>query len=241
MRTLLCFGIYVLVVLLAIPLFLFCFVTRLREPLLLLGKFAMAIGRVILSIHLDISGRECVDRKQPSVFMANHMSFLDGPLLFLVIPQFVRVIIKKEVLRIPIIGWAMKFVGFVPVDRKGIKSGRVSIEHATRLIKEKRYSYLIFPEGTRSLDGQMRAFRRGAFFLAVNSQAPIIPITLEGSNELMPKGSSSAKKGMVKVVFHAAVPVQGCGEQDIPQLMETVRSRIRSGLRTQIPKNPQKE
>lgn len=230
MRTLLCFGIFVLMVIVAIPLFLFCFITRWRKPLLFLGKFCMAMGRLILGIRLDISGRDTVDRKKPSIFMANHLSFMDGPLLFLVIPQDVRVILKKEILRIPIIGWAMKFVGFVPVDRKGIKSGRRSIEHATHLIKEKNYSFLIFPEGTRSLDGQMRVFRRGAFFLAVNSQVPIVPITLEGSYELMPKGSFWTKKGTVRVVFHEVVPVQSCGEKDIPRLIESVRTVIHSGL-----------
>ncbi len=229
MRTLLCFGVYVLVVILAIPLFFFCFVTRWRKPLFLLGKFAMAMGRLIMGIRLDTSGRETVNKKKPSIFMANHLSFLDGPLLFLVIPQDVRVILKKEIFRIPIIGWAMKFVGFVPVDRKGIKSGRRSIERATQLIKERHYSYLIFPEGTRSLDGQMQAFRRGAFFLAVNSQVPIVPITLEGSYELMPKGSFWTEKGTVKVVFHEAVPVQSCGEEDIPRLIGTVQTVIQSG------------
>jgi 1-acyl-sn-glycerol-3-phosphate acyltransferase len=198
---------------------------------LALAKLALALGRIVMGIRLDVSGRETVDRKKAMVFMANHLSFLDGPLLFLVIPQFVRVIIKKEILRIPIVGWAMKFVGFVPVDRKGQKSGRKSIEHAIRLIQKRHHSYLIFPEGTRSLDGQMQTFRRGAFFLAVNSQAPIVPITLEGSYELMPKGSSSTKKGTVRVVFHEAIPVRDCEEKDIPQLMETVRAHIQRGFR----------
>lgn len=166
--------------------------------------------------------------------MANHESFLDGPLLFLAIPQYARVILKKEIFRIPIIGWAMKFVGFVPVDRKGKKSGRISIERAIRLIRERHYSYLIFPEGTRSLDGKMQAFRRGAFFLAVESQSPIVPITLEGSYELMPKGSSLAEKGTVRVVFHEAVLVRNLEEKDIPQLIETVRARILLGLSKEI-------
>jgi 1-acyl-sn-glycerol-3-phosphate acyltransferase len=171
------------------------------------------------------------NRGQEKILGLHGQSFeFSGWASFLVIPQSVRVILKKEIFRIPIIGWAMRFVGFVPVDRKGVKSGRLSIERATRLIKKKHYSYLIFPEGTRSLDGQMQPFRRGAFFLAVNSQVPIVPITLEGSFELMPKGSSSAKKGTVRVVFHEAVPVQGCGEEDIPQLIEKVRSLIQSGF-----------
>jgi 1-acyl-sn-glycerol-3-phosphate acyltransferase len=230
MRTLILVLVYILVVLLAIPLFLLCFLTRWRIPLLLLGKAAIGVGARILGIRLDVSGRETVGRKNPSVFMANHLSFLDGPLLYYLIPRVVRVIPKKEIFRIPIIGWAMRFVGFVPVDRKGLESGRRSIEHATQLIKTKGYSYLIFPEGTRSRDGEMLSFRRGAFFLAINSQASIVPITIEGTYDLMPKGSHQAKRGRVRVNFHKAVSVKGLAEEDMPALMEDVRARIRSGF-----------
>jgi 1-acyl-sn-glycerol-3-phosphate acyltransferase len=124
----------------------------------------------------------------------------------------------------------MRFVGFVPVDRKGVKSGRRSIEQATQSIQTKGYSYLIFPEGTRSHDGEMLPFRRGAFFLAINSQAPIVPITIDGTIGLMPKGSPFAKKGTVKVIFHKAISVTGLTEEDMPVLMEDVRARIRSGI-----------
>jgi 1-acyl-sn-glycerol-3-phosphate acyltransferase len=198
--------------------------------MLLLGKAAIAAGPKILGIQLDVSGRDSVDRVNPSVFMANHLSFLDGPLLFYLIPQVVRVIPKKEIFRIPIIGWAMGFVGFVPVDRKGLKSGRRSIERATRLIKTKGYSYLIFPEGTRSRDRKMQSFHRGAFFLAINSKTPIVPITIEGTYSLMPKGSPLTKKGQVRVIFHKAVSVNGLTQEDMPALMEHVRDQIRSGI-----------
>lgn len=222
--------VYALVIFLAIPLFIFCFVIRWRIPLLLLGKAAIAAGLKILEIQLNISGRDSVDRVNPSVFMANHQSFLDGPLLFYLIPQVVRVIMKKEIIRIPIIGWAMGFVGFVPVDRKGQKSGHRSIERATRLIKTKGFSYLIFPEGTRSLDGKIKSFHRGAFFLSIDSQTPIVPITIEGTYDLMPKGSRLTKKGTVRVTFHKAVSVNGLTQEDLPALMEQVRAQIRSGI-----------
>jgi 1-acyl-sn-glycerol-3-phosphate acyltransferase len=234
MRTLLLVVIYVLVLILVIPIFLFCFVIGWREPLLFVGKSAIALGRLILGIRIELSGHHTVDRKKSCVFMANHLSFLDGPLLFLAIPQYVRVIIKKEIFRIPVIGWAMRFVEFVPVDRRGLKSGRKSIEHATHLIKERGYSYLIFPEGTRSRDGLMQAFHRGAFFLAINSQVPIVPITIEGTYELMPKGSPFTKKGTVRVTFHQAVPVRGLVKDDMPILMNRVRAHIQSGVQTAL-------
>jgi len=230
MRTSILVLVYVLVVLLAIPFILFCFLTRWRRPLLLLGKAVLAVGPPVLGIRLEIQGRDQVDRKKPAIFMSNHLSFLDGPLLYLVIPQVLRVILKKEIFRIPIIGWAMKFVGFVPVDRKGQQSGRKSIEIATRSIRQKGYSYLIFPEGTRSRDGKMQPFRRGAFFLAINSQVPVVPITIDGTYVLMPKGNPFVKKGVVKVIFHRAIPVCGLTEKDMPDLMERVRDRIQSGF-----------
>jgi 1-acyl-sn-glycerol-3-phosphate acyltransferase len=230
MRTLILVLVYILVVLFAIPLFLFCFITRWRIPLLLLGKAAIAVGLKILGIRLNVSGRNTVDRVNPNVFMANHLSFLDGPLLYYLIPQIVRVILKKEIFRIPILGWSMGFVGFVPVDRKGLKSGRRSIELATRLIKTKGYSYLIFPEGTRSRDSEMQPFRRGAFFLAINSQIPIVPITIKGTYDLMPKGNPFTKKGIVRVIFHKAISVNGFTEKEMPALMEDVKDQIQSGF-----------
>lgn len=232
MRTLILIVVYVPVILFAIPLFLLCYLTRWRIPLILLGKAALSVGPWILGIRLNVIGRDTVDKSKPIVFMANHLSFLDGPLLFYLIPQAVRVILKKEIFRIPILGWSMGFVGFVPVDRKGVKSGRLSIEKATQLIKTKGYSYLIFPEGTRTRDRELQPFRRGAFFLAVNSQAPIVPITIEGTYDLMPKGSLMIKKGIVRVTFHMLVPVRGLAEKDIPDLMQHVRAQIRSDFQT---------
>ena len=162
--------------------------------------------------------------------MANHLSFIDGPLLFWLIPQFLRVLLKKEAFRYPIIGLGMRLAGFVPVDRRGLKSGKKSIDKAAGLIREKGFSFLIFPEGTRSRDGHIQPFRRGAFFLAVNSQIPVIPVSISGSYELMPKGSFSTKKGRIKVVFHPEVSTLGLNKDDIPDLMEKIQSLIISGL-----------
>jgi 1-acyl-sn-glycerol-3-phosphate acyltransferase len=162
--------------------------------------------------------------------MSNHLSFLDGPLLYFVIPQPILVILKKEIFRIPIIGLGMKQVGFVPVDRKSIRGGKKSIDHAVRLMEEKGYSFLIFPEGTRSRTGKLQEFRRGGFFLAQASQSAIVPISIQGTYELMPKGRFFVKKGAIKVSFHPPVSVQGNQRDDLPVLLEEVRSVIRSGL-----------
>jgi len=194
------------------------------------GKRAINLARLVLGIKVEVIGREGIDRKKACIYMANHLSFIDGPLLFWLIPQPVRVLLKKEVFRYPVIGLGMKLAGFVSVDRSGLKSGKQSIDKAAERIRDKGYSFLIFPEGTRSRDGHIQPFRRGAFFLAVNSQAPVIPVSISGSYELMPKGSFSTKKGHIKVMFHPEVSVQGMSKENIPDLMEKIRSFIISGL-----------
>jgi 1-acyl-sn-glycerol-3-phosphate acyltransferase len=202
----------------------------LREPILRLGKWAVGLAPGILGIKIKISGRDVIDKKTPYVFMSNHLSFLDGPLLFLLIPQSIRVILKKSIFRLPIVGQGMRFVGFVPVDRKGVRGGRKSIDQAAHLMRERGYSYLIFPEGTRTRDGRTQAFKRGGFFLAVESGAAIAPITIRGTYELMPRGSIFARRGRIDVLFHPPVPTEGYDQDNLLTLVDKVRDTIVSGL-----------
>ncbi len=230
MRTIILFIIYVLFTLLLIPVLLFCFLFKRPRLVLWAGKNAIRLGPKILGVRIEITGIDVVEKHKSYIFMSNHLSFLDGPLLYFVIPQPIRVILKKEIFRIPIIGLGMKLVGFVPVDRKSIRGGKRSIDHAVRLMKEKGYSFLIFPEGTRSRTGKLQEFRRGGFFLALASQSPIVPIAIQGTYELMPKGSFFAKRGKIKISFFPPISVRGYQKDDLPGLLEEVRSVIRSGL-----------
>lgn len=230
MRTVILAIVIGVLVLCLIPLLAFCFIFQWRAPVFAFGKGAINLALIFLSIKVDVTGRENIDREKACIFMANHASFIDGPLLFWLIPQSLRVILKKEAFRYPIVGLGMRLAGFVPVDRRGLKSGKKSIDKAAGLIREKGYSFLIFPEGTRSRDGHIQPFRRGGFFLAVDSQAPVIPVSISGSYDLMPKGSYSIKKGRIKVIFHPEVSIQGLNRDDIPDLMEKIRDLIISGL-----------
>ena len=230
MRSIVILIIYTLMTILLIPVLLFCYLIKYAQPIILMGKWALRLGQKILGICLATSGIERIDKRVSYVFMANHLSLIDGPLLFMLIPQFVRVLLKKEAFRIPIIGQAMKQVSFVSVDRKGLKGGKKSIDRATRMIKEKGFSFLIFPEGTRSRDGKLQPFKRGGFFLAINSQVPIFPVSIRGSYALLPKGSFFAKKGKVGVMFHPPISVQGFDRNNLSQLMGKVRSAIQRGL-----------
>jgi 1-acyl-sn-glycerol-3-phosphate acyltransferase len=230
MRTIIFLALSVLITLVLIPLILFCWIFRCSQALIWAGKQFLRIAPKILGIHIEITGADKIEKDRSYIFMSNHLSFLDGPLLFMIIPQPIRVILKKEVFKIPVIGLGMRQVDFVPVDRKGIKGGKKSIDRAAQLIKDKRYSFLIFPEGTRSLDGQLQTFRRGGFFLALNSGVPIVPISIHGTYELMPKGSFFVKKGSIRLIFHPSVPVEGYSTKSLPDLISNVQHIIQEGL-----------
>jgi 1-acyl-sn-glycerol-3-phosphate acyltransferase len=222
--------IYSLIIILVAPVLLVCWVLGVREPLMAIGRWAMRVGRRVLGIDVEVGGLERFDHKASYVFMPNHLSFLDGPMMVMLIPQSVRVIVKKNVFGIPVLGWAMLHVGCVPVDRRAGGGGIKSIEKAARSIREKGYSFLIFPEGTRSVDGKLQRFRRGGFFLAIVGGAPIVPVTIGGTFELMPKGQFGAKRGTVSVKFHPPVPVDGYSEGNVAELVERVRAAVSSGL-----------
>lgn len=230
MRAVILLVFYTVLLVLIAPFVLLCMISGMREPLIAVGKWAIRVSGAVLGVKVEVSGIEHVDPRTAYVFMPNHLSFLDGPMMVMLIPQNVRVIIKKSVFATPVLGWAMLHVGCVPLDRRAGGGGIKSIEKAARSIREKGYSFLIFPEGTRSLDGRLRRFRRGGFLLAIAGGAPIVPVTIGGTFELMPKGRFGAKRGTVSVVFHPPVPVDGYSVGNMEGLIEKVREAIRSGL-----------
>lgn len=226
MRTVFLVIFYVVLVIAITPFILFCMLLGLRQALVDVGLWAMRVSRRILGIRIEASGLERIASGTSYVFMPNHASFLDGPLVMMLIPGAARVILKKPILRIPIVGTAMRFVGFVPVDRKGAEGGKKSIARAVSLMRRKGYSFLIFPEGTRTLDGRLGPFHRGGFFLALESGAPIIPVTISGTRELMPKTQWFARCGTVRAVFHEPIPVAGYSVETMGGLMDKVRASI---------------
>ena len=230
MRSAVLFVVYVFLTLFAAPVLLACVLCGSGDAFLAYGRWMMRVGRRILGIDIEVAGLERLDRGTPYVIMSNHLSFLDGPLLVTVLDRPARVIVKRFVFRIPVLGSGMRFAGYVPLDKEGAGAGRKSIDRAARLIRERGYSFLIFPEGTRSWDGKMLPFRRGGFFLAIESGADIVPVTVKGTYELMPRGKWFIRKGTVKIVFHEPVTVAGQDRRTMPELMEKVRSAVSSAL-----------
>jgi 1-acyl-sn-glycerol-3-phosphate acyltransferase len=234
MRTILLLVMYVLIAVLAVPVLLICAVFHWLAPIVFIGKTSVRLGRFLLGVRLDVSGLEFLDPDSTYVYMPNHLSLLDGPLMFIVLPRFMRVIAKQELFRIPIFGHAMRIAEFIPVDRKGREGGKRAIQRAIRLLNEKRHSFLIFPEGTRSRNGRMQPFKRGGFYLAIESNTPIVPVSISGSFELMPKGAFFTKRGTIRVNIQAPISVDGYNKDTMPQLIEAVREAVSSGIQDSV-------
>jgi len=186
-------------------------------------------ARLILwttGVHVHVHGFEHLDRSRSYVFAANHQSIYDIPILFAALPFQLRIIAKQSLGRIPFLGWHLQRAGHLLVDRQ--RPGASVLKKMSRLVSE-RHSLIVFPEGTRSVDGQVGAFKAGSFVLAVGAAIPIVPISIAGSSHVMRKGQLMVCPAEVTVTLHAPVPVVE-GREAVRELASEVREIVREGV-----------
>jgi 1-acyl-sn-glycerol-3-phosphate acyltransferase len=186
------------------------------------------VARTGVRLALGLSGvrvrqihPEHATAQPTAVFVCNHVSNIDPPALFMVLPR-IAVILKRELRRIPLLGYVMELGGFIYVDRQARGSRREALEKAVDTLRS-GISLLIFPEGTRSPDGYLLPFRPGPFTMAIEAQTPIVPITVHGTRELMPKGKGTIQPGSITLRFHPPVLTAGLTTADRNELIERVR------------------
>ena len=186
------------------------------------------LGILIISgIRVKATGVENIDRKAVYVFASNHSSQLDITALQWGVPNRLSMIFKKELARIPFFGWQLYLGPYVVIDRKDPKAAMNSLTEAKKVMDKKKISVLVFPEGTRSETGEVQSFKRGAFYLAAHSGYPIVPITINGTKKIMPKGSFRLKSGTIYLHFDKPIPTDHISsKQDELALMEKVREII---------------
>lgn len=164
----------------------------------------------------------------PAVYAANHASTLDIFILFGHLPVDFRIVYKKSVSWIPLVGWAIRLGGHVPIDRSHPFRARRSLDEAARRIRAGT-SVVVFPEGTRSPDGGVQRFKRGSFALAIEAAVPVVPVSLVGVKRVVPLGLTSVRPGAVEVVLHPPVPVAGRRADEAEALAEDVRRIVAAG------------
>jgi 1-acyl-sn-glycerol-3-phosphate acyltransferase len=178
-------------------------------------------------IKVEVTGLENVPAES-CIYLSNHVSNLDPPVLVPVLPGQCSILLKKELMRIPLLGTAMRMAKFVPVERGSRRDAAQASVSAAAAALRSGLHILIFAEGTRSKDGRLAAFKRGPFYLAMETGAPIVPIAISGTQTMMRKHSAAIVPGMAKVQMLAAIYPAGYATRE--ELMAAVRGAIVEAL-----------
>ena len=183
-------------------------ITRSENPVHRIGRFWAGIALKVSHIKLIVRGQEHIPRGRPAVFACNHASQSDILVLYQALPIQFRFLVKKELFKIPLLGIAMKWAGYIAVDRRARGKAAIrSLQEAVEKIK-KGTSICIFPEGTRSPDGRLRPFKIGGMLVATKAGCPIIPVAISGSHKVFPKGKLKIYPGQIKVVIGPAIQTE---------------------------------
>ncbi len=205
--------------------------TLLVGDISLLYRVAMWItnaGVRAAGIKIEMTGLENVPPGRSCIFMSNHVSNLDPPVVLPLLPGRSSVLLKKELMNIPILGKAMRLAKFVPVERGHRRdAAQASVEAAADALRSGLH-ILVYPEGTRSRDGRLSTFKKGPFFLAQETEAPIVPIALSGTQTMMHKGSNAILPGLARIQMLPAIEPSNYETRE--ELLLAVRSAIAGAL-----------
>jgi len=214
----------------ALIFFPWVFLTGDIRPLYRVGMWGAFTGVRLAGVRVKTAGLERLDPARTYIFMCNHVSNIDPPLLIPLIPGRTSVMAKKELFSYPILGKAMRMASLVPVDRGNRDAGIAAVRAAEEVVKQGIHM-TIYVEGHRSFDGKLLPFKKGPFYLAEACGVPVVPTTIVGTHYVMPKRRFSIKPGVVTVIFHKPIEPAGFGSRE--ELTEKVRAAINSGLPTE--------
>jgi 1-acyl-sn-glycerol-3-phosphate acyltransferase len=194
-------------------------------------RWAMGVVRIglrLARIRVEATWDSPPDPACHYIFLSNHISNLDPPVLFPLLPGRASAFIKRSLMKIPVLGYGMRLGDFIPVDRDGrVESAAESVRAAAKVLASGVH-ILSFVEGTRSRDGRLQPFKKGPFFLAMETGATVIPVSIHGTETMMKKGSMKIYPGTAQVRFHAPLDPRSYSTRE--DLLDAVRASIASGL-----------
>jgi len=229
-RTLLCWVVFVFttIILGTTAIFLSLFDSSGNIP----HRVARVWGKIQLRItgtRVRVQGLENMDPRKSYILVSNHQSAFDIFSLLGYLPIQFRWTAKAELFRIPFMGWAMTRTGYISIERGSPKKAYRSMLRAAEVVRQGT-SVIIFPEGTRSPDGELQPFKKGVFLIALKSQAPILPITIQGTSRIMRKGDWRAHPGEVKIQIDAPIDTAGVPNEKETELSQRVRAILMKNL-----------
>jgi 1-acyl-sn-glycerol-3-phosphate acyltransferase len=181
--------------------------------------------------NIHVHGTENLSKEKTYIYMANHSSLIDTPALFAYLPYQFRIMAKKELFYVPFMGWHLWTAGNFPIDRSDSRKTVQSLKSVVEGIRKGK-SLAVFPEGTRSPDGNLQEFKQGAFKIAVRAGVPIVPVTIIGTSKLLPKGSLAPRPGRVDVIIGKPIETTGYTERQLQDLIEMVKTEIDATLKS---------
>lgn len=207
------------------------FFVRSGNPMHKIARFWGKSILVVSGVKVTVKGMSNIDPSAPYIYMPNHQSNFDIPVLLGHLKIQFRWLAKMELLKIPIFGRAMRKAGYISINRYNRQAAFESLKVAADRIKS-GVSVLIFPEGTRSLDGNIRSFKKGGFVLAIDSGIPIVPVVITGTRAIMPRGKLRIHPGHVRMVIHQPIDTSTYTRETKEALMESVRRVICNNFET---------
>ncbi len=198
------------------------------------GYFAHGCARVwswlILAttgVSVDVQGLAALERGRTYVFVSNHQSIYDIPVVFSSLPFQLRIIAKDSLGQFPFLGWHLRRSGHLLVDRRN--PDRAGILRRWKALVGQGLSLVVFPEGTRSADGRVGSFKAGSVLLAIEAELPIVPVTVDGTRHVMHKGELTTRPGQATLVIHEPIDTSGMGATDARPLADRLRAIVAAG------------
>lgn len=186
-------------------------------------------GLAMVGVRVEVTGLEKLDPSQTYIFTPNHQSLIEVPLFVAYLGRNPAYLGKKEVFKYPIFGYGIRLIGVVPVDRSNSAAAVESAKLATQNLRRGK-SYVVYPEGTRSRDGRMLPFKKGAFMMAIEAGVPVVPITVSGATKIMPKAQIKIFPSTVRITIHDPISTVGYSKENVSELVEKTRAKVLSAL-----------
>jgi 1-acyl-sn-glycerol-3-phosphate acyltransferase len=228
-------ALYIIVV--GLPVIAYSLLSGTSEFLYRAGKWGIGASMRLAGVRVRTEGAENIP-PGVCVFAANHVSNLDPPAALIGIPRRISFLAKKEVFKVPVVRTALRLGKIVPVDREHTEAAIASIDQAVAILRE-GISFFVFPEGTRSRDGSLKAFKKGTFLMAIRAGVPLVPVSILGSRERMPKGKLSTVPGEILLRFGAPIDSKQFAVDEREELLERVRTAVEAGLGSPTDAKPQ--
>jgi 1-acyl-sn-glycerol-3-phosphate acyltransferase len=180
--------------------------------------------------RVQLHGAEALGAGESYVFLSTHQSYMDIPVMLGYLPAQLRIAAKREVFQIPFLGWHMRRGGHISINRGSTAEAVESLRHAAKELRP-GVSVFLFPEGTRTRDGSLQPFKKGGFKFALQTGLPVVPVTITGTRQLLPRDSIAFRPGPVRMYLDAPIPTAGLTDTDLPALMQTVRDAMTQHFR----------